>query len=412
MRRILFIITACALFTGCGDEIADESYATTGLKSINGIDAFLVAARATGKTVVHTAYLSEEAQKADVIIHFEKTAGYPEHVYRQLEAWMSGLDPADLEDTGEMVHSDTNLAAARSSTPARPRQHFAPDPGANEDADDGEDPDAVDSEESEEAADPAQAEEQLKQVVFIYFLRDTDSSVEFWTRLVRQMEGHPEEKRYSEIVLGQRKEKLESVPEELPMPFGTRMLLNGRKTPVLSRDLHSEELEVPPALPYRYLQLALPELSLDAPFHFRTLLDGDGQDLIREFYLNRGRVIMVYNAASFLNWPMARKEQSAFARALLDYALKDSPAAAKIAVIDRLPVPPETQKDEEQDPFRLFTVFPLSVIFFQMLVFLLIFLLARARAGQPLRSEPPHGSRDFTEHFKALGNLLKKGKLE
>jgi hypothetical protein len=81
-------------------------------------------------------------------------------------------------------------------------------------------------------------------------------------------------------------------------------------------------------------------------------------------------------------------------------------------VIDKLPVPPQTQKDEEQDPFRLFTVFPLSVIFFQLLVFLLIFLLARSRAGQPLRSEPPHGSRDFTEHFKALGNLLKKGKLE
>ncbi len=134
MRRILLTLTACALLSGCGDEIADETYATTGQKSINGIDAFLFTAKATGRSVVHTSYLSEEAQKADIIIHFEKTAGYPEHVYRQMEAWMSGLDAEDLESDGEIVQAQSPIALARSARrPAKSREgRFAPDPAPDD----------------------------------------------------------------------------------------------------------------------------------------------------------------------------------------------------------------------------------------------------------------------------------------
>jgi hypothetical protein len=147
MHRILFIVTACALFCGCGDEIADETYATTGRKSINGIDAFLFTAKATGRTIVRTAYLSEEAQKADIIIHFEKTAGYPENVYRQLEAWMSGLDPEDMESDGQIVRAPGQLAMARSAGRAKPPGRFAPDPDGAED----------------QQSDPDQAEEELEE---------------------------------------------------------------------------------------------------------------------------------------------------------------------------------------------------------------------------------------------------------
>lgn len=412
MRRTLLILTACLWVSNCGNEIADETYATTGRKSINGIDAFEAEAKATGHTVVHTAYLSQEAQKADLIIHFEKAPGYPENIYRQVEAWMSGLEPEDLEEDGEIVRAPVDLALARKSDKRRHQKpSFAPETKDPESAEPESEENLEEDSEETDADVEVQPADDLRQVVFIYFLRDSDSSIEFWTRLTRQMNGHPAEKQYCELHLAERKGRMEDAPEELPSLFGTRMLLNSQKFPKLARDVSSEELQTPSSLPYRYLQLALPELTLDAPFHFRTLVDGDGQDLIREFYLNRGRVILVYNAAAFLNWPMARAENSAFARDLLRYALKGT-EKGRIAFIDKLPVPPAAQADEEQNPFRLFTVFPLSVIFFQLLVFLLIFLLARARAGQPLRSEPPHGSRDFTEHFKALGNLLKKGKLE
>lgn len=415
MRRTFLILTACLWVSACDGEIADETYASLGQKSINGVDAFEAEAKATGRSVVHSAFLSEEAQKADVIIHFEKETGYPENIYRQVEAWMSGLDPEDMSEEGEIVRGPAELASAQSgplkNSRARKLPAFAPEkPRESEDTPE-EQSEPAEPADADPESDAAEEEETLRQVVFIYFLRDSDSSIEFWTRLTRQMRDHPAEKGYCEMRLTERKSRMEDTPDELPTLFGTRMLLNGKKFPRLAKDVSSEELETPASLPYRYLQLSLPELTLDAPFHFRTLVDGDGQDLIREFYLNRGRVILVYNAANFLNWPMARSENAAFARDLLRYALEDS-ENGKIAFVDKLPVPPATQTDEEQNPFRLFTVFPLSVIFFQLLVFLLIFLLARSRAGQPLRSEPPHGSRDFTEHFKALGNLLKKGKLE
>lgn len=404
MRQVV-LFSLLLLLSGC-DDLVEESYATAGLKSINGIDGFLHTAKAAGRKVIRTAYLSEEAQKADVIIHFEREP-YPEHVYTQIESWMSGYEPEDMEP-GQTVSRQVEPALLKHRGKNHPR-FFAP--GGQNSVEDEEDAPAED-EAGDESTAETEPETIEKQNVFVYFVRDTDASIEFWTRFVRQMEGHPEQKAYAEGQLELRRTSIDAAPEELPCLFGTRMLPGGQKMPKNARRLFSDEFDAPDNFEYRYLQLALPELSVDAPFHFRTLLDGDGQDLIREFYLNRGRLILVYNASPFLNWAMARPEKSRFAKDFLDYVLRDVPQDGKIAFIEKLPVPPAVQKDEEQNPFRLFTVFPLSVIFFQLLVFLAVFLLARSTVGSPLRAEKPHGSRDFTEHFKALGNLLSKGKLE
>jgi len=167
---------------------------------------------------------------------------------------------------------------------------------------------------------------------------------------------------------------------------------------------------LPITFPYRYQHKGEPTLSLNEEFSYRTLLSSKSAHLIREITLKRGRIILVYSAEPFLNYAMALPAQSRFAKEVLDYALRDVSHEGKIAYIDRAPVPPGDRAQKEQSPFRIFTVFPLNVIFFQLFVFMLFFLLSRASSGQPLAREAPYGSRDFTEHFRALGNLIRKSR--
>lgn len=389
-----FILTLLVFATFCRGPLVEEDYASIGGKSINGIDSFAEILKSTGRTVRTSAYFTKETATSDVIVHFEPDFGYDEEVYRNLEAWMSGLDlnPEDLTDKDKVVHDSRTYAV-----PDTESKEAHGDPAEKTD--------------EEETADNTNTEKEvdLKPVTLIYFLRDTTASAEFWRKLEKSLKDYPEERAFARYNL-ERTEFRESPPQgEIPTLFGFRSLLKGQKEVHQARSFSSDEIEdLPPWFPYRILHSGEPALSIEERFAYRTILLGDDHDLIREFFLKRGRVILVYNSESFLNYAQAKTAQRKFAEKFTTYALKDAPKDGTISIIQRAPVPPRTQKEKEESPFRIFTVFPLNVIFFQLLIFLLVFLLSRAKVGSPLREEAPAGSRDFTEHFTALGNLIRK----
>ncbi len=376
----------------------DESYASLDQKSINGIDSFYDILKGTKRKIQVSSYFTKEAQKAGVIIHFEREWNYEEEVYRNLEAWMSGLElnPDENTDKDKIVYRGRHLAV-----PDEP-------PAAEEEdqSDSNTDEENTGEDNTEETKPSAQ---RLKPVTLIYFLRDTTASKEFWQKLTSNLKAFPAERQFAEEQLAERAEQARVGEAELPTLFGYRAARKGFTEAVSAKDFSSDEIDHLPAwYPYRILHAGEPALSVEETFAYRTLLLGNEQDLIRTFYMNRGKVILVYNAEPFLNYAQAQTAQRKFAEDFIAYALKDVPAEESIAIIRNAPIPPRTQKEKEENPFRMFAVFPLNVIFFQLLVFLTVFLLSRAKAGVPLRQEPAHGTRDFTEHFTALGNLIRK----
>lgn len=422
-----YVIYILAAFLACRQPLVDESYATLSQKSINGTDAFYSLFDQTKQTITHSAYLTRKAQDADIIIHFEGKVGYSEEVYRNLEAWMSGLDLEQDTESDAIAGRKTIPAlrqAAHSKQGARSAQSKQNEPTANQPngsadghfAPGSTEEEPTNTEETESEVDPpeddpelTEPEKPLKPVTLVYFVRDTTLTVEFWERLADKLKAHPAESAYCKAQASFRSMSANMVPKKVPTLFGFREMVTAEPArPHVASDFSSDVFkEFPPAIRYRFLHEGEPALLVNGPFAYQTLLLGDEVDLIREFYLKRGRVILVYNAEAFLNYSMALPQHQRFARELVAYLLKDNPSQ-QIAVIDKIPVPPAKSGETEESMFRVFTVFPLNVIFFQLFVFLLLFLLARASPGQPLAQEAPPGSRDFTEHFRALGNLIRK----
>ncbi|MBL8020558.1 MAG: hypothetical protein JNM27_12890 [Leptospirales bacterium] len=422
-----YVIYILAALLACRQPLVDETYATLSEKSINGTDAFYSLFDQTKQTITHSAYLTRKAQNADIIIHFERKVGYSEEVYRNLEAWMSGLDLEQDTDSDAIAGLKTTLAVTHSvhSKQSMPRKntkqdqpaarqrngstdgHFAP--GSTQDEEPPTEEAKGDEDPPEDDPESAEPEKPLKPVTLVYFVRDTTLTVEFWERLADKLKEHPAESAYCKAQASFRSVSANMVPQKVPTLFGFRELVTGESLrPHVASDFSSDVFkEFPPAIRYRFLHEGEPALLVNGPFAYQTLLLGDEVDLIREFYLKRGRVILIYNAEAFLNYSMALPQHQRFARELVAYLLKDN-LSQQIAVIDKLPVPPAKSGETEESMFRVFTVFPLNVIFFQLFVFLLLFLLARASPGQPLAQEAPPGSRDFTEHFRALGNLIRK----
>lgn len=418
--RSSYVICILAAALACRQPLVDESYASLSAKSINGVDAFFSLFDTSKQSITHSAYMTREAQDSDIIIHFEREVGYPEEVYRNLEAWMSGLDLEQDTDSDTIVSRQTNPAL--NSSPRNPGFHTSNQrrglPGAKGDSyftpgtpeEGAGDADKAEEEiaETDTETESTEPEKPLKPVTLVYFLRDTTLSVEFWEKLANKLKDHPTEQAYCKAQAGFRSIKAEMVSQQVATLFGFRAKVTESYRPQVASDFSSDVFkEFPPAVRFRFLHENEPALAVNGPFAYQTLLLGNEVDLIREFYVKRGRVILIYNAESFLNYSMALPEHQRFAKELIAYILKGK-ESARVAVIDKMPVPPAKSGEKEQSMFRVFTVFPLNVIFFQLFIFLLMFLLARAYPGQPLAQETPPGSRDFTEHFRALGNLIRK----
>lgn len=377
-----FIVGVLLSLTACDTPLVEEGYASLGEKSVNGADVFLATLLETKKTVRRYAFLTERAfETAELIVHFQKSVNYTSAELRLIEAQLRGLDP---EEGGvlnpEFVFRQSLGAAAVETTGGWVGRSGKP--------------------------------------TVLLFLFDSDMSVLFWERLHEQMLLFPKERDYCAQVLSERIIQRRKEPAAGPILFGNRRVPypNGERIRQLFYD---EEVfsERPPAFPVRSVpgdvQFLFEKLSSEVPAYRSLLKTAMGHDLIREFVLERARVIVVYNAELFLNYSLVLPEYRTMARDLVQYALRRSAAdsdgnrSGEIAYIERsfLPIG-EAMEREEQSNFRFFGIFPLNIILLQFVLLLLMFLLSRWPHERAPLEMKASGNREFLEHIRALGGKI------
>lgn len=390
MRRILLFLPALLLFFQCR-AFFDESYATRGRESINGVDAFHGLLSRYG-TVTEYSYLTRKAAlEADVIIHFEKEEPGEEYL-RSVEAWLQG------EEYIEKKAGENEKTVFDPPTPAL--QESEPGDAAKEDNGDEEALEEIPEEEQSEVA-PG---ERTKPLLLIYFAKDTDASVNFWSRVRSWMEDHPEERAFCDIQLNNSLKERKESPPNGPVLFGVRSIRyeDGPLKPVTT--IFSEQ------------SLRLPVRSVPGPSVYNgESLDsstivraGKREDLAREIETQLGWAVIVYNSEPFLNYSLVDKDTRKFAAQFLDYSFGILPSREnlKIAVIDNSLQFADNAAKKESNLFHVFTVFPVNILSAMTALSLLLYLLYRWPHEKPPRPDVRSGNPEFHNHISALGKKL------
>src|SRR5262249_21294658 len=107
--------------------------------------------------------------------HFEKEPSYEESVYRNLESWMAGLEfntPEVTEKDQKVFRKPGTAPAALAGKPVKTLR------------------------DAKSIKNQRYAIEKESDVTILYFLRDSDASVQFWKRLVDKFGEGSEEKAY------------------------------------------------------------------------------------------------------------------------------------------------------------------------------------------------------------------------
>ncbi|MCR9141316.1 MAG: hypothetical protein NXI24_03630 [bacterium] len=453
--RLLACVLAIALASGCADPLVNESYATTGNESINGIDAFLrtleneVVEENDGE-VLQTASLTNRVRReADLVVYFEQdfVPDYQrDEYYRNLEAYLFGIEAEGLEpregleeefetelpDGFDADDQDFDLDDQTEPVEIRntgPQKQTAPR-GLPEIVQGSSrlalQEDSLDSGSPDPESDLSDADEQLEEPAdrfktILYFLKDTTASVAFWSMLADQMREHPPQRAFCEeqqkLALISR--SLDSIPYLAPLSSRRTLHAEGE----LIDDLRWDRGVFPAAkFPARGLRYPVRTVPGEPRSHFdileseflysRSLLaTADGEDLIRELRLPSARLILIYNSESFLNHSQVHPGNRRLALYLLRYSLNHrawSDEHRPVAAVVRKLVKTETAAREEFDMLRFLKVFPLNVIVIHFFVLLLLFLLSRWPHARPPLENQASGSREFLEHIRALGVRLSR----
>ena len=415
--RFAGTLLALVFLSACGERLVDESYVSLERKSINGIDAFValldseIAAR-EGE-VFHTGFLNQRVRaEADLVVHFEReTIDDPEY-YRHLEGYLYGYDQADMVDY--------------EFDPFRDGESGVPPTGdeAVEEAIDVDWSPAVPAfkqlEETPDSETDTNAPAPDRYKTILYFMRDTDSSVPFWTQLTESMSKHPGQHAYCARQLASRYLVRSLDAPAHVAPFSTRStahpegaLVDGlrwNRAVFPAKEFPTSGTRFPvrtvPGSPFSLF-------GLDAEYNGITsrslLATGNGVDVIRELELPRARLILIYNAESFLNYSMVYSDNRKLARRLLQHALNRSGQTGPVAALvrNRL-VYTDVAAEADLDLWRALKVFPLNLVIFHFLALLVLFLLSRWPHARPPLENTAAGTREFLEHIRALGVRLSR----
>ncbi|MCB1325901.1 MAG: hypothetical protein KDK35_11760 [Leptospiraceae bacterium] len=373
-----------ALCTVSCQGLVDESYATREKKSINGTDAFYAILEETGETFSAASLSDRVLKQADLLVYFEDPVGDEQsalNFQKKFEAWAFDLDPESLPDEAREVASRM-----------------------------GENPTLAGADE------PGPLEGENRDRTLLFFIADTTSGTSFWERTATQMEDYQEQRDYCLA-------HLESRRYERSRPLATNATLFGFRQlryeggPVV-QSLRADRVAFPHGVsgfPVRYVPG--PITTHFAPEEInpvsRSLLEtGRGEDLVREIRTPRARLIVVYNSEPFLNYNLVRPSGRNMARDLVHYAARSPTHAGSrptIAFITGLPLPSATAAEDE-NPYAMFLVYPLNIIFIHAGLLLVLFLVSRWPHHRPPLKARPAGTREFLEHINALGLKLMRSR--
>ncbi|MBI3395568.1 MAG: hypothetical protein HY042_07025 [Spirochaetia bacterium] len=389
------LVTGAAFGASCA-PLVEESYGTIGNKSINGIDAFVSLLEAKAGKIEKTAYMTRHLrEKADVVVHFQRSESSDEIYFRRIEAMLSGMD----YDTGK-ADDKTNVMGRR------PTAVYAQNEPADDDSDEG-------SDSGQGKLGDSKDKGAKQYLTILYFLRDTDASAAFWARLRSDVSASPAHVDYVEAELELRRMRRERYPSGGLIPLGKRSIV--RPEGLDREDLYWSSSAFPSGVrrfPLRSL-MESPVFYYDHGAHSTvTLLQtGRGEVLIREIRMDRGRIIVVSNSEPFLNFSLVLPHHRTAASELIQYTLGyTNPADRTVALVQQSLAEPRRAAREESTFLRFLKVYPLNVIVLQAALLLLLYALAKwPHTGRPL-PESTAGSRDFMEHFVALGGRLARAK--
>ena len=218
--RAAVMIAISATSLACQENLVDDTYASLGRESINGIDAFVkmvdeeVRVKREGQ-LLRAGFLSKQIRsEADLVVFFERGSIDDPDYYRHLEAYLFGYDPEELEEPevgedGQPQPDEKNeIPLDESVEPVEIRSR--PTPRKTEDAviagvrsgrrvfaqlEQAPEDEVFEEETSEDEASE-DAPDRYKTI--LYFLRDTDASIAFWQQLAEQMRDHQAQKDYCE----------------------------------------------------------------------------------------------------------------------------------------------------------------------------------------------------------------------
>lgn len=370
---------------GCG--LVDESYATTGLKSINGTDAFQRLLERHGD--VHTvSHVSERVlSKADLLVHFEATS-LPVSYYSQVETWLMGKPLFDGQDEPKVGTDNEGKKSSKSE---------------------GGDPETGNGRKGEGAAKPKRLRVPVFEVpkrarTLLYVARDTDASVAFWKRLTRQMEGQGVVEQWCRAILEQRAEAANVFPAAGAVLFGKREGDRVRSW------LPAGSLAVP-GLQWSFRLKPGPARYRDGRLvPARTVLSAGSVVGVRSLRTPAARIVAVYNGEPLLNYSLVRAPARQFARALLDGVFEDLAVDQPQIYIIRDSLLPAAKAAREDNLLRVFRVFPLNFILLHLAVLFALFVFSRWPHERTPLEVARVGTRTFLEHIDALGARLARSR--
>ena len=442
--RAAVMIAISATSLACQENLVDDTYASLGRESINGIDAFVkmvdeeVRVKREGQ-LLRAGFLSKQIRsEADLVVFFERGSIDDPDYYRHLEAYLFGYDPEELEEPevgedGQPQPDEKNeIPLDESVEPVEIRSR--PTPRKTEDAviagvrsgrrvfaqlEQAPEDEVFEEETSEDEASE-DAPDRYKTI--LYFLRDTDASIAFWQQLAEQMRDHQAQKDYCEQMAAQEmlRRSLISPGHRAPLSERRTAYSTGELVDRLRWDRSVFKAAEFPARGMRFPVRTVPGpahsyygLHEEQPFDVRSLLaTEDGDDLIRELDLPFARLIVIYNSESFLNHSLVNSKNRLLARTLLNHALAmhlyDTSVKPVAAIVHNRLLKTETAVENEFNIFKFLTVFPLNVIVWQFLALLALFLLSRWPHARPPLEVQAAGNREFLEHIRALGVRLSR----
>lgn len=357
--RLAFGVFLTILFFGssCSQGLVNEEYAAFDRKSINGTDAFLTMVEKEIKKPEKFAYLSQLAlEEHDAIIYFQRREYFQDEELRHLEYWLNDLDP-EVENE--------NVKEVQETKP--------------------------------------------KKYTILIFLRDMDTSYEFWQILTKQMKDHPEERKFCANQADDRYSDRMDLTTSGKTLFGERYVWykEGR----LEKDPIVDDRAFPRGIGTFPIRTIPEEAQTDLPVNlqYKSLLSTkEGFDLIREFNLPKGKLILVYNAQPFLNHALLRPENRILAMDLIRYTFNANQSL--MYVEQSMLFPSLAEGDQETGFIRILTLYPLNLIFSHFLALLILFVWSKSLWDRPRRTLKEAGSREFVQHLKALGLALSRSR--
>lgn len=382
MKHILLLLVFNILCS-CSNALVNESYATIGEQSINGVDAFKSVIEDKAQKFISKSWMSRLIlDDADLVVYFSKNDAYYDDQLLRLEAYLQRTSPEELSPENELINEPKNVLKENTL--------------------------AASKTESDNLKERLYSDNEKRKTI-LYFLKDTTASVAFFERVVHDLRGAKKEQNHIANYLNKRKQARQTNLIDTTIPFGQRHLLYRNGPLIFKFDQNTNALPTPVSFfPVRYVPGISNASYINSP-RYESILSVSGGDLIRVHYFEKVRLILVYNSEPFLNYSIVRPQYKTLTIDLINYALQKK-SKPVIAYIAKGLFAGEEPANQRENRFKVLTVFPVNIIILQFVIFLVFYLLNKwPHQSHPLPMKSA-GSRTFIEHFKALGIHLKRAR--